>query len=119
MQGVDLGLGHEGADLDVLRRQQGDDRPARRHPFTLAVHRVEYQAGLRGGLGLLGEVPFGGRQRGLQRSDVGFRGGDLVAAGPKLRRLEIRFELSRLLARLVAHGAGAVEVLRRGRSGPG
>ena len=85
---------------------RADDGPARRDPFALAVHRVEHQTSLRRGLMLLREVPLGHGQSGLQGSDVGLGGGDLLAAGAELRRLEVCFELGHLLAILVVRRSG-------------
>ena len=44
MNGADPRLRHERAHLDVLRRQQDDDGPARRDPFSLAIEGVEDEA---------------------------------------------------------------------------
>ena len=58
MNRADPRLGHKGAHLDVLRRQQRDDRVAGGDPFALAVERVENQAGLRRGLLLCVKIPL-------------------------------------------------------------
>ena len=87
MNGADAGFGHEGADFDVFRRKERDDRPAGGDPFARAVERVKYKAGGGRGLAFLRQVPVGAVQGGLQGADGGGGGGDLVFAGTGLRGL--------------------------------
>ena len=119
MNRPDPGFLHEGADLDVFRRKQGDHRAAGGDPFARAIKRVKHKSGRGRGLAFLGQIPFRTGQGGLEGADGGFGGGDLVVAGAGLRGLQIGCELGNALAVLVPRGAGAIQVLLRGAAGNG
>src|SRR5690349_21244521 len=85
MDGAKPLLRHEGAHLDVVGWQQDDDWTAGRHPFTLPIQRVVYEAGLWRLLTLLPEVPFGPRQGGLSCTDLGFSCEDLIRSRAEQR----------------------------------
>src|SRR5881394_935496 len=58
MDRTNLRFRNERAHFDVLRRQQGDHRLSRRHPFALAKKRVINQTGLWRRLPFLVEIPL-------------------------------------------------------------
>ncbi len=59
MDRADAFLGHKGAQFHIWRREQRDDQAIRRHPFALAIHRVENEPGAGRVLVLLRKIPFG------------------------------------------------------------
>src|SRR5262245_14065150 len=113
MEARDDRLRHEGAYLEVRRRQERDHRPARRDPLALAVERVVDEPGLHRRLALLGQVPLRLRERRLAHLDLRRGRRDLVLARPQARGLQVGRELGDAVHLPVARATGAVALGRR------
>ena len=116
MDRPDAGFGHEGAHLDVRRREQHHHRLSRRDPFAGAKEDVKDEPFPGSGLRLLARSHSAFASAAPRRSQVLLGGGDLVFAGTEPRGLEIGLGLGHSFDVLVASGAGADDIVFGTRS---